>query len=175
MNELVKWKSSDSSKIDMALARSREHGLARRADTCELLCVCARHDKPFTMHFRRSAYGLFRLVSSVKVEGDASAPMRSAKTSIPLNQFDDAHMTCAWCGSEGINLCECNELVCSGLKKGNRFQCRASCGAVWDGVPLEAVEAMKPVASPSAQAPAPSKNSMRMLESGNPGRFDFLK
>ena len=139
-------------------------GLARRSvpapEIVTLACVCAVHDKPYLLRFTKHPGGIFRVRDSVRVEGKpgaASGGGASINVSVPIEQFGDSALPCAWCGTGGINFCAgyCNGYVCGGLKVGATFRCRKSCGASWVGVPLTEVrgETKQPGRAPSMAAP----------------------
>ena len=106
-----------------------------------LTCYCAVRDEPYVMNFVRQSNGKYHCVESVKVVGKSSG--QAFVTSVNTIRVDqiEGRLPCAWCGSCGINHCaqNCGAFVCGGRKRGKAFICRDSCGATWEGIPLETV------------------------------------
>ena len=157
-------------------------GHARRSvpppEIVTLACVCAVHEKPYLLRFTKHPGGVFRFRDSVKVEGKPGAASggdsgASVNVSIPLEQFDDSALPCAWCGSGGINFCAgyCDAYVCGGREVGDTFHCRKSCGASWLGVPLMEApgQTKQPVRAPSMAAPT-AASARRLLLGPSSGK-----
>jgi hypothetical protein len=199
-NELVKSSrdtAANRCKIEAALELVGQTlpPLPAPADSCELSCVCAVHDKPYALRFVRQASGLFRLVESVKVqpvelvmaEGGETG-RRSGIEYLRLDEFERGSTRCAWCGDRSYHYCRnnCGALVCGGRMRGRTFRCRASCGAEWVGEPLREVEAVTGPREPERfQAPAPpsrpapaggGKTPLLLAGTVQPaGRYDLLR
>ena len=159
-NELQK--SDHAGQIDTAMALIR-HGknVTRSAapEMFDLFCICAVHDKPYTLRFVRQGSGLLRFSASIK--GSRSSSPDNARAAdigwtLRLDLFENGSTPCAWCFDDSFNHCAgyCGALVCGGRMKGNTFHCRPSCGAVWAGVPLAEVKgtAQNEVRRPSRPA-----------------------
>lgn len=104
----------------------------------DLFCVCAVHDKPYTLRFERQASGLLRFKESIKGNTGGghggSADVGGKGSTLRLDYFENlAHAVtpCAWCGNGCFGHCSqnCGALVCCGRMRGNTFHCRKSCGA----------------------------------------------
>src|SRR5580692_3509333 len=115
--------------------------------TFQLLCYCAREDQPYHLSFERQPNGRYRCAGSVQVHSGkrGTGAIVTTPASLRLDQIDGGTSFCAWCGSGGINHCTsgsngCDSFVCGGRKQGRLFICRDSCGARWEGIPLEALE-----------------------------------
>jgi hypothetical protein len=173
-NEAGAVKSLDEQWALMNAAMERL-GHARRSvpasEIVTLACVCAVHEKPYLLRFTKHPGGVFRLRDSVKVEGKPGAASgggsgASVNVSVPLEQFDDSALPCAWCGTGRINFCAgyCNAYVCGGRTVGDTFHCRKSCGASWVGVSLLEVpgQTKQPVRTQSMAAP-PVASARRLL------------
>lgn len=160
MNQLVKWNRPeivrpDKSKIDQALARLRE-------DTCEVGCVCAVHDRSYIVRYVRGAGGLYQYRESVKVLGNAEGSVEVRK--ISMRMFAPGPTPCPWCGDSYFHHCCCGAFVCGGRMTGNTFRCRDSCGATWEGVPLDSVSVTN--GAKAQAAPRPMQAPRLMLTSG---------
>jgi hypothetical protein len=137
-------------QIETALALIRQgHGnrvtRSPAPESFDLHCVCAVHDKPYTLRFVRQPSGRLRFSASVK--GKAAASPDNAQTvdvgrTMRLGLLETDKSRCAWCGDKSFHHCSshCGALVCGGRMKGNTFHCRPSCGAEWVGVPLQEVK-----------------------------------
>lgn len=136
----------------------------------DLYCVCAVHDKPYTLHFERQASGLLRFKESIKGKPPSlpdNARAGGKGWTLRLQYFEnlaEALTPCAWCGDGGFHHCsrDCGALVCGGRMKGNTFHCRPSCGASWVGVPMREIrgtagEARRASLQPSCPAPGPAR------------------
>jgi len=147
-NQLQKTDYAEQIGAALALIRQgRGHGVTRSPapETFDLYCVCAVHDKPYTLCFVRQPSGLLRFSASVK--GKPSSLPDNARGSgvgwtLRLKYFETGAAPCAWCGDGSFHHCasHCGALVCGGRMTGDRFQCRSSCGASWVGVPLREVK-----------------------------------
>jgi hypothetical protein len=165
-NQLVNSNTPYRRKIETAIAESRQRSLALHPGIWELSCVCAVHDKPYTLRFNRRRDGLLHLAASIKgkaapaISGDNGRAASAA--SLPLIQFATETTACAWCGDGSFHYCknDCGALVCCGLIVGKTFRCRASCGAEWVGIPLLKV-AGTPRADKIASLAAPPKRTVR--------------
>jgi hypothetical protein len=136
-------------EIGAALAvirQGQDHGVTRSVapETFDMYCVCAVHDKPYTLRFVLQASGLLRLSASVKGK-PATLPVNARAGglgwTLRLKYFEKGATPCAWCGDGSFHHCasNCGALVCGGLITGGTFHCRKSCGASWVGVPLREV------------------------------------
>jgi hypothetical protein len=128
----------------------------------DLSCVCAVHDKPYTLRFERQASGLLRFRESIK--GRPSLLPDNARAggkgwTLRMQFFEDGATPCAWCGDRSFGHCsrDCGALVCCGRMRGNTFYCRPSCGASWVGVPMREVEG---TAGQHAQMSAPARDCL---------------
>ena len=183
-----KWALMNAAMERLGLVRKDQqapapHGPAA-GEVVELSCVCAVHDKPYTLRFTRQASGLLRFFESVKVEparhktalGGAAAAL-----SFSLAEFDENSgalagrgrgTPCAWCGDGSFHHCAsyCGALVCGGRMKGERFHCRPSCGASWVGVPLQTVEGTRQQQARKPTAPRRQlQGCMLLLGAGGDG------
>ena len=128
----------------------------------DLFCVCAVHDKPYTLRFERQASGLLCFKESIKGKPASSPDNARAGDkgwTLRLDYFENlAHAVtpCAWCGNGCFGHCSqnCGALVCCGRMRGNTFHCRKSCGASWVGVPL------REVSGSVAEQPTPRRSSL---------------
>ena len=164
---MMNTKPENRQSIEAALALVRK----RESETFDLTCVCAKHDRPYTLCFRRKPGGLFGLVENVRVpeqalseEPSEDETRVSAPVKLDLSEFESKVFPCPWCGDKSINHCarHCGAFVCGGLIVGGMFHCRASCGASWIGWPLKRVGGHK--GQPSNTLPA--FNPRPMLGSG---------
>lgn len=136
--------SKDVAEV-MALLEGR--GLSPAPELFDLYCVCAVHDKTYTLRFDRQASGLLRFKESVKGQ-PSSLPDNSRAGNgggwavQQLKYFEPGPAPCAWCGDGDFHHCAlyCGALVCGGRMRGDTFHCRKSCGASWVGVPLREVK-----------------------------------
>jgi hypothetical protein len=139
-------KPDNRQRIDAAFALLRN----QEPERFELPCMCAVHDRPYTLRFVRKANGLFGLVDSeretsgTQVKGRAGAQIVTPAT-IPMKEMELTAFPCPWCDDITFHHCAryCGAFVCGGRIKGNVFHCRPSCGASWVGAPLEQVEGQK--------------------------------
>jgi hypothetical protein len=133
-------------RIDAAFALLRN----QEPERFDLPCMCAVHDKPYTLRFVRKANGLFRLEDSEKATSgtqftrQAGAHLVTPAT-IPIKEIELTAFPCPWCDDISFHHCSqnCGAFVCGGRIKGNVFHCRPSCGASWVGAPLEQVKGQK--------------------------------
>jgi len=145
----------------------------------ELHCICAVHDKPYVLRFKRQADRSLLLLESVKVQPAKATPSgealagRTVAVKLSINDIgEDTSLPCAWCGNGGINYClgNCNAVVCGGLTVGDVFHCRKSCGASWTGVPLQELPGQmkaKPHTPPMRPAPPASPERLRLPPPGS--------
>jgi len=153
---------------------SKQPMQAPAPEILELHCVCAVHDKPYVLRFRRQTDRSLHLLESVKVQPAKGTPSGEAlaggtvAVKLSVNDIgEDTPLPCAWCGNDGLNHCQkhCNALVCGGLTVGNVFHCRKSCGASWSGVPMQELPGQakaKPHTPPMRPAPSPSPEKLRL-------------
>jgi len=110
-------------------------------DMLQIQCACAIHDRQYIMRFIQLDSGKYRWLESVKT-GPMSAKDKAVVAlfqEVGLDQLE-RNFSCAWCSDRSINYCsQCVSFVCGGRKKVHHFICRDSCGAEWDGVPLDRV------------------------------------
>ena len=167
-------KPDNRQRIDAAFALLRN----QERERFELPCMCAVHDRPYTLRFVRKANGLFGLVDSEKetnspqFKGQTGAQIVTPAT-IPIKEMELMAFPCPWCDDITFHHCsrDCGAFVCGGRIKGNVFHCRPSCGASWVGVPLERVEGQKrqELRGPSMPQPfrsrtaAPSVSKPRLM------------
>src|SRR5208283_3234029 len=92
-----KWALMNAALARLGLVRKDQqapapHGPAA-GEVVELSCVCAVHDKPYTLRFTRQASGLLRFFESVKVEParhkTALGGTAAAALSFSLAEFDE--------------------------------------------------------------------------------------
>ena len=132
----------------LAVQRERQLAALREKNgMCEqftLHCACAMHDKEFRAVFvKRPGAARYAWEKSERIADRSGLPSRgtshrpNSKT-IKVEEADFDFL-CEFCGSEGWTLCKCGAFVCGQKKKGNRFQCRASCGREYTTQPLTEV------------------------------------
>jgi len=137
-------------RIETALAaiqRSQDEraALSPAPEIFDLYCVCAVHDRPYTLRFVRQPSGLLRFTETLK-DGPCSLPGNARAGgkgwALRLEYFEKGATRCAWCGDESFHHCRtyCGALVCGGRMVGETFHCRKSCGASWVGIPLHEVK-----------------------------------
>ncbi len=153
--------SKDVAEV-MALLQGR--GLSPAPEIFDLYCVCAVHDKPYTLRFERQASGLLRFRESVKgkpssLPDNARAGNGGGWAIQQLRYFERGPTPCAWCGDGDFHHCAlyCGALVCGGRMKGDTFHCRKSCGASWVGVPLQQVTMRRELSAPARAPLQPSR------------------
>jgi hypothetical protein len=145
-NNIVQHDYAREIAASMQVIKGRTSGpvLTAAPETFDLYCVCAVHDKPYTLRFVRQPSGLLRFRESVKGQ-PASCPDNARSGGVGwkllMEYFENGSTPCAWCGNGGFHHCarDCGALVCGGRMKGETFHCRKSCGASWVGVPLREV------------------------------------
>lgn len=145
---MMNLKRDNGQKIEAAFELLRKQDL----ETFDIPCVCAIHDQPYKLRFKRKPSGLFGLIESVRNDSvtttSSSSHVRATliqPATLLLNQLEPCALPCAWCGDGSFHHCaqNCGALVCGGRMKGDTFHCRPSCGASWIGVPLDKVEGEK--------------------------------
>ncbi len=164
-NQLQKTDYAGQIKGALELIRQAQGNRAIRPpapETFELHCVCAVHDKPYSLHFVRQPSGLLRFTASVKgvaAVSPGSVFAGGVGQTMRLDRFETSGAPCAWCGNGSFHHCatHCGALVCGGRMEGNTFHCRPSCGASWVGVPLEEVKGTMEAQPARPSRPAPAK------------------
>lgn len=138
----------DGRRIASALAviqRSQHERLSLCPEIFDLTCVCAVHDRSYTLRFVRQASGLLRFKESLKGfarDFPDNARAEAVVYTLRLELFEKGATPCAWCGNGSFHHCRtyCEALVCGGRIIGETFHCRESCGASWVGTPLHEVK-----------------------------------
>lgn len=149
-------------KSELALLREQQLARLREATgtperfTAEF--ACAKHDRAFRVTFARTSPAQrFRCESIDKNE--ASQPTAAERLQrllrpaealrVRTEEVDLSTLSCAWCAAaSGWTLCNrCKTLICGARSSGRSFTCRESCGAQFETVPLDALDAARPGSS----------------------------
>lgn len=142
--KLPSWKSSSPASVPQDLANKL--GALRmatgRADRVVSACVCAVHDKPFTVVYERTdpakpftIAGIYKPGEEGGSEGAGGSTGATRPRTLPVEDVDCAGWQCPHCGSDmQVNCSHCHTVVCGGKTRsypGTKeiFECRASCGA----------------------------------------------